>query len=326
METPKGIRYSMIPPIVNFQKQAVETTKRAVAHDRLGHAYLLVGEAGCGISETAESISQTILCSSPMDGWACGQCPSCRKFLSGNHPDFLRIPPGERYIKLEEVRALKKESALNPFERMQRVILMEEAERMNQESANSFLKLLEEPPASTVILLTTAKPGLLPETVISRLLIIYLKRPPAKVIAEQLVFEGLAEERADYISKKSGGSLEKARQLIKEPTAEENAEEVERRTLNELTNLGTIDGAVQAAQSWGRDRQAVLQNLEQLAGFMESNLTRFAGKDSRAIESAMQEIIFTRQAISQNANIELCLLDLFIGLGETGIPHLLTKH
>lgn len=315
----------MIPPIVSFQKQATGILKRAVAHNRLGHAYLLVGEVGSGISEIAASISRTILCPSPANGWACGLCPSCRKFLSGNHPDFLRIPVSERYIKIEEIRALKRESALSPFERMRRVILMEEAERMNLESANSFLKLLEEPPASTVILLTTSKPNLLPATVLSRMLTIYLKRPPEAVIAEQLISEGVREEKAQYASRSSRGNLEKARKLIAEKTSEETADEIARETFGELANLGTIDGAVQAVQKWGKDRQMALQNLEQLVLFMESNLTQFAGRDSTAMEEAMQEIISAKLAITQNAAVELCLLDLFISLGDIGISNLLMK-
>jgi DNA polymerase-3 subunit delta' len=316
----------MIPPIVSFQKQATEILKRAIANNRLGHAYLLVGEVGCGISEIAASISQTILCTSPASGWACGLCPSCRKLLTANHPDFLRIPAGERFIKIEEIRALKRESALNPFERMRRVILMEEAERMNLESANSFLKLLEEPPASTVILLTTSKPNLLPATVLSRLLTIYLKRPPKAVITEQLIFEGVSEEKADYAGSNSSGNLEKARQLIGEKTSEETACGIEREAFGELTHLGTIDGAVQAVQKWGKDRQIVLQNLEQLVLFMGSNFTQFAGRDSTVIEEAMQEIISAKLAITQNAAVELCLLDLFIRLGDIGIYNLLAKH
>jgi len=310
------------PPIVAFQAEALRLLKSIIEQERMGHAYLFTGDVGCGALELAHSFAQIILCQKLVDGWACGSCPSCRKFLTVSHPDFLLIQAGERYIKIDEIRELKRESALNPFEGGRRVILLEEAERMNLEAANAFLKLLEEPPPSTVVLLTTAKPNLLLTTVLSRLLRINLRRPPNSVIAQQLVFEGMEQESADKAARLARGSVETARKLASAEAGDSAGVGGDGGGAQLLSSLGTIEGAVKSAKMWGKDRQKVLENLDGLSAFLEGKLGEGGEDVNSVVEEAIHGVISARVAISANAAIELCLVDLFIKLGDLGLSRI----
>jgi len=104
----------------------------------------------------------------------CGRCSSCLKALSGNHPDIYLYnslsgdgSPGQS-IKIEDMRELRKEAHYRPFEGSFRFFIIDEAEKMTEEAANCILKVLEEPPPTTRIILVTAYPGMLLPTIQSR--------------------------------------------------------------------------------------------------------------------------------------------------------------
>jgi DNA polymerase-3 subunit delta' len=104
----------------------------------------------------------------------CGRCSSCRKVFGGNHPDIqIYGPEGKegssgRSIKIEAMRNLRKEAYYRPFEGSLRFFIIDEAEKMTEEASNCILKVLEEPPLTTKIILVTAYPALLLPTIRSR--------------------------------------------------------------------------------------------------------------------------------------------------------------
>ena len=98
----------------------------------------------------------------------CGTCKACRKILSGNHPDLLWIKPTGTAIKIGQIRELAERVALKPYEANCRVVIVADANKMNAAASNALLKLLEEPPASNLFILTAPQPGDLLPTVVSR--------------------------------------------------------------------------------------------------------------------------------------------------------------
>ncbi len=138
---------------------------------RMPHAVLIRGICGMGISEFARALAASLLCAGPNgEGEPCGQCKSCVLFTSGNHPEYYRITPEAKsaVIKIDQVRAVPgfvgTRNLFGPF----KVVLIDPADAMNRNAANSLLKVLEEPPPQSVILLVTEKPRGLPATVTSR--------------------------------------------------------------------------------------------------------------------------------------------------------------
>jgi len=151
---------------------------------RLGHALLLTGPAGLGKRRFADLFAAALMCHQPCDdGVPCGRCPDCELMRVGTHPDLVRLAPeaesksGE--IKVDAVRELCSRQTLTTNRGPVSVLQIAPAEAMNAFAANSLLKTLEEPVASTLLLLISEDPARLPATVISRCQRITMLPPPA---------------------------------------------------------------------------------------------------------------------------------------------------
>lgn len=150
------------------QDHAIRLLQRAIAHERLAHAYLLRGPNGVGKRTTALAMASRLLCRRPSGYSGCGACPSCHKLTSGNHPDLLVVRPEGAGIKIDQIRRLKEAVTFPPLESDLRVILLEEVHTMRREAANSLLKLLEEPPPGNLMLLSASEGEYLLPTILSR--------------------------------------------------------------------------------------------------------------------------------------------------------------
>jgi len=176
--------------IVDHEK-AVELLQRAVADEaRLSHAYLFAGPEQVGRATVARRFAQALNCDagaslfSGGDGSAvpCLECRACRLIGDGKHPDVETVTIGgfcyesehdhskdnSRDIRICQLRYLERTVHRAPFEGRVRVVIVDPADAMTREAANSFLKTLEEPPAHVVLVLITAREEALPETVRSR--------------------------------------------------------------------------------------------------------------------------------------------------------------
>ncbi len=144
------------------------------------HALLIHGPRGVGKHALALNFAHALLCESPRrDGLACGECPSCRYAVAGQHPDLMRLElsriddeTGEfeavETIAIDRVRALTDFVQLTSHRQHAKVAVIAPAERMNAAAANALLKTLEEPPAGTYLILVSDQPGRLWPTILSR--------------------------------------------------------------------------------------------------------------------------------------------------------------
>jgi DNA polymerase III subunit delta' len=154
------------------QPAALALLQRAIAQDRLAHAYAFVGPSGVGRRRAALAFAQAALC--PARG--CGACPICRRVAGGQFPDCQVIAPtpprenpkGTPTIRIEQIRDLERTAALAPLEGARKVFVVDDAERMTLTTAQALLKTLEEPPPRTHLVLILANPRALPPTVLSR--------------------------------------------------------------------------------------------------------------------------------------------------------------
>jgi len=151
------------------QPRAVEQLTRALASDRVAHAYAFVGPAGSGRCTTALAFAGALLCEP-------GDERAWRLVESRQHPDLHVVvptppesnPKGARAIRIGAVRELERQASLRPAMARRRVLLFDEAERMTGEAPQAFLKFLEEPPPETVVILVLPRTRAVPATVISR--------------------------------------------------------------------------------------------------------------------------------------------------------------
>src|SRR4051794_4737465 len=130
---------------------------RAVTRGRLAHAFLFVGLPGIGKRQFARQLAKTMLCESPpSECWdSCDQCPACKLVDAGTHPDVFQVsrPEDKHEFPISTIQQLLSDLAIKPARGSRKIAIVDDADDLNEESANSFLKTLEEPPPGSVVVL-----------------------------------------------------------------------------------------------------------------------------------------------------------------------------
>ncbi|HEY3862340.1 MAG TPA: hypothetical protein VGO59_10665 [Verrucomicrobiae bacterium] len=161
------------------QAQVVQLLERSLERDRLAHAYLFIGGSLGEMEEIARTLAKTVNCLSPARRTAsglpldsCDHCDNCRRIEQYNHADVSWIRPESksRVVTIDQIRELMQTLNLKPSSAAFKVGVIVAADRMNAQTANAFLKTLEEPPAKSLLILLTTEPQRILETVLSRCL------------------------------------------------------------------------------------------------------------------------------------------------------------
>jgi len=207
---------------IHHQEKAVHRLTGWLQGGNLPHALLFTGIDGIGKKKTALTFAGALNCRMAADRRTavnsrivpCGECRPCRKIEAGQHPDVIVITPEKSRIKILTIRNLGHTLAVKPYEASQRVVVIDQAQTMNPEAGNSLLKLLEEPPENTVlILIADNKHNLLP-TIVSRCQQVAFKPIPGHAIAEYLEKQGVRGDKAAILAKLANGSYGKADSLV----------------------------------------------------------------------------------------------------------------
>lgn len=196
------------------------------AHDvqisgSMTHAWLITGPPGSGRSVAALCFAAALQCTG--DGVAgCGECRACTTTMAGTHADVRRVIPEGLSIAVAEMRAIVAAASRRPSTGRWQIVIIEDADRLTEGAANALLKVVEEPPPSTVFLLCA--PSVDPEdiaiTLRSRCRHVALVTPSAAAIAQVLRdVDGLSAEEADWAAAASGGHVGRARRLAVDPDA-----------------------------------------------------------------------------------------------------------
>lgn len=210
------------------QDGAIGILQRAFAAGKMPHAYIFAGPEGVGKFKTAREWAKVLLCKSPTEqnGLAdsCGSCESCRLFEADSHPDFLHVykelieftkdgkgkkTPVE--LPIDVIREFLVDKVSNrPTLSERRVFVVSESEKLNRNSQNALMKVLEEPPGyCTIILLCTRMERLL-QTTKSRCRTIRFGPVAEERIIEKLKGKGIPQDQARYWARLAQGSLGQA--------------------------------------------------------------------------------------------------------------------
>lgn len=210
------------------------------------HAWLITGPPGSGRSVAALCFAAALQCTSDGEP-GCGQCRACTTTMAGTHADVRRVIPEGLSIGVDEMRGIVQIASRRPATGHRQIVVIEDADRLTEGAANALLKVVEEPPPSTVFLLCA--PSVDPEdisiTLRSRCRHVALVTPPTEAIARVLIdSDGLTPETANWAASVSGGHVGRARRLATDAEARARRE----RALALVRDAATPSRAYAAAE------------------------------------------------------------------------------
>lgn len=253
--------------------QQKELLRRALHNRRLAHAYLFEGPEGIGKRLMALALARALVCRS---GEGCGDCPACRKIDHNNHPDLHLLDAEGAIIKIDQIRQLQKDLSFRPLEADYKICLIDGAEWMNAAAGNALLKTLEEPQGRTLLILLTAKPEGLLDTIRSR-----CQRLPFRRLAQQRLAEVLEtrleldEVEAKVLAALSEGSFKKALGSSHELYLERRRDLI--RSLVALSS-GSVFPLMELAQELANDKDQLPEILEIFQAFYRDLLLMAHGR------------------------------------------------
>ena len=317
----------MTTPLIYGHEQQLQLLENSLRGGRLPHACLFSGMTGIGKKKVATALAQRIYCTGDFLSFEpCQECPSCRKVKHGNHPDLLFLEPEGQFIRIKAIRDLQEQMHYKPMEGKKRVIIIDDAEKMNATSANALLKTLEEPAPDNLLILVTANPSALLRTILSRCQQIRFAPLHRRAIMSYLQDHyNLGEEESALLAAASGGSVKRAIAMTGG-----DYKKVRDRIFN---GIGTIDRMTPLdfftfIAEQGKDREDIMEKLEMiLQCYRDVLVFREMGKeeclvnrdrmdviapmshhlDTQKLLGHMKTVEYAYHAIRQNANKALTL-------------------
>lgn len=265
------------------QERPIRILTTLLKNRTLPHAFLFTGTEGVGKKAAAIALAMACNCQDENSGLRaedlsehdpgsqtvksdltalgpCGVCKSCRKIESGNHPDIIRIQPSGSFIKIAQIRALAHTLAMRPYEAKTRVVVISAAQALNAAASNALLKILEEPPSRTMlVLIATHKSALLP-TIVSRCQIIGFNPISQKNMAALLREKhALAPQAAGILAAMANGSYSRAQTMIRS-----NWLKRRKWLIDEINTLSVkkMGGLLALAEKLSTEREELSETLE----------------------------------------------------------------
>jgi DNA polymerase-3 subunit delta' len=245
---------------------------------KMTHAWLFTGPPGAGRIQVARAFAAALQCVSPDRALGgapgCGFCDGCHTALIGTHADVSTVAAVGAEILVKDMRDTVRKSFTAPAVGRWQVILVEDAERLNEKSANAVLKALEEPAPRTVWLLCAPSIEDVLPTIRSRCRHLNLRTPSVDAVADMLVRrEGIEPDAAAAVARATQGHVERARRLALDPAARERRAFVLKLPLR-LDEVGTCLKAAQQLVD------AATEDAKQLAEEMD-------GKETEELKAAL---------------------------------------
>lgn len=310
---------------IHGQDGPLKILKRAIESDRVPTAYLFTGPPGCGRKQAAIAVAASLNCET--GGLACGICNSCIQHTSGTYLDIhiTEPEPGKTGILLGQIKNIIGKAILMPMQGKYSTFIVNGAHTMNMEATNTFLKTLEEPPATSRFILIAPDRDSVLSTISSRCQNLSFSPLSRTVITKLLQREGISGERAELLSSMARGSMERALNY--------HTEEVPEKLAGEFEPLVSLHGSddkklLDLAERWGRNRDDALGILDFMAQWYRdmmvlsldgpedhiihiSHLSELAegatALPDGSFSAILEAIEDAREDIQNNTNVELTL-------------------
>ena len=294
------------------QQHAIATLQRAVDGHGMTHAWLFTGPPGSGRSNAALAFAAALQC----ERGGCGQCQACQTVLAGSHSDVSITRTETSVIKVDGIRDLVLRSALAPAQQRWQIMIVEDADRLNESSGNALLKAIEEPAPRTLWLLCAPTVEDVLPTIRSRCRNLVLTTPSAAEVRDFLVTRhGIDVGVASYAARSSQGHIGRARALATDEGTRNRRREVVSIPAN-LTSLGAcMNAAANLVDIAKVETEAV---GEQVNARERDELDAVFGSDrkahsSRAYKAALSQLTESQKQRGKRRILDVvdrCLMDL----------------
>ena len=269
------------------QEEAKRLLRAAVA-ERPAHAYLFHGPPGVGKRTAAFAFAAELL----------GERARVERRA---HPDLYVLEPVGDQIRIDDIRELRRDLHMRPFEASRRVYVLLDADTMNEDAADALLKDLEEPPEYAVIVLVANDLGPLPETIRSRCQLVPFRRLSERAVREAVAAQaiGLSDAEVTALARVAGGRLDRARRLLDPPAAKRRTALLD--VARSVYRDGDFDparaaervlaGARERAQEAKAQAEVEVESLELPAREAEQRVRRAArGAERDELLAALEEL------------------------------------
>jgi DNA polymerase-3 subunit delta' len=314
---------------VKGQQRAIEVLTGYLKQGCLQGGYLFSGPEGLGKKFTALTLAKVLNCAAGrLD--ACEKCASCRKINSSQHPDVHVVECQDSQIKIESVRQLQREISLKAYEAKTKVFILDNAQNLTPEASGALLKILEEPPRESLIILISDKPGRLFKTIISRCKVVKFS-PLARDKLEATLREDyrLDQASAHFLAYFSEGRIGRALKLKDTNIFAERNNIIEKFILRRSLRLDTLSlrnkddlrAFLNILATWFRDiylmktgaRHAELINFDRKEELLKA-MSHFSYSKLNEIFKSISDSMFFLEA---NINIKLLLHNLGVEIWQT---------
>lgn len=310
-------------------RRAKTILAKALQMGRLPNSLLFVGPEGVGKGEVALVVAKALNCQKKTDD-SCETCPSCLAINNGNFPDVMTFDPEDGSHKIDQMRILKSAAYLKPMIGKKRVFIIARAEKMRDEASNSLLKILEEPPSFSHILLLTHNPYLILPTIQSRCQTLTFSPVFKEDIEKVLLEKGYTAEKARTISLLVRGNLmmalnldweevqekrEKAWQLFVSLVKGEKFSPKVRELLSRQMQKADREQIFEILASFCRDVLLIIEDGDS-QDMMNPDYDRKILEASRSLTREqsldfLRKIDYSLYAIQKNLNINLLMSSFF---------------
>lgn len=294
------------------QHAAVATLQRAVGGQGMTHAWLFTGPPGSGRSNAAIAFAAALQC----ERGGCGECQACQTVLAGSHADVSITRTETAVIKVDGIRELVMRSALSPVSRRWQVMIVEDADRLNDSSGNALLKAVEEPSPRTIWLLCAPTVEDVLPTIRSRCRSVVLSTPSAADVAGFLVGRhGVDPGIASFAARASQGHIGRAKALALDEATRNRRREVVTIPMG-LTSLGACMNAaanlvdVAKVETEAVGEQINTREKEELETVFGSDRK---AKTSRSYRAALSQLTESQKQRGKRRTLDVidrCLTDL----------------
>lgn len=199
---------------IKGQDKPIQILKEYIKNNCLNGSFLFIGPEGIGKKLVTRTLAKALNCLGNNPD-SCDACASCLKIEKNIHPDVHLIDvESSDAIKIEQIRQLQIDINLRPYEGKTKVFIVNDAHNLTAEAQNAILKILEEPPQDSLIILLSAKPQLLFKTIISRCKILKFYPLKRAALEENLKTDyHLDSDQAHFLAYFSEGRIGEALKL-----------------------------------------------------------------------------------------------------------------